>query len=263
MSEGRGSRRATRITRRRFLGTISATGAAVSTFTIAPASIIGGPAHVAPNDRIGAALIGCGGRGSGTFKDLQRRHDLPTEKLAVCDVDRRRLSLSTQIAHKNGEKSCEGYTDFRRVLERTDIDVVAIATPPHWHALISIAAMESGKDVLCEKPMTRFIAEGRAVVQASERYGRVFQIGTNGRFRKSRDKGARRMRKILTSGVFDITDAVHIIKGGFKARQWSGLVNAEPRAIPDWIDWDLYQGPSPKRPFHPHRHGGSHRGYWD
>ena len=252
--------RAARTTRRRFL---AASGAAVSAFTIAPASILGGPNHVAPNDRVGAALIGCGGRGGGTFRDLERKHGLPIVKLAVCDVDRRRLSLSTQIAHKEGDTDCEGYTDFRRVLERSDIDVVAIATPPHWHALISIAAMESGKDVLCEKPMTRFIAEGRAVATAARRYGRVFQVGTYGRFRKSGDAGARTTRKILTSGLLERTDAVHIVREGFKAREWSGLVNVQPRPVPDWIDWDLYQGPAPLRPFHPHRHGGTHRGYWD
>ena len=89
------------------------------------------------------------------------------------------------------------YTDFRRVLERKDIDLVAIATPPHWHALISIAAAEAGKDVLCEKPMTRFIAEGRAVVDAFKRYNRVFQVGTFGRFSASRDRNNLLTHKIM------------------------------------------------------------------
>ena len=76
------------------------------------------------------------------------------------------------------------YTDFRRVMDRKDIDVVAIATPPHWHALITIAAMQSGKDVLCEKPFTHTIGEGRAVVNAANRYGRMCQVGTFGRIRR-------------------------------------------------------------------------------
>ena len=91
--------------------------------------------------------------------------------LARCDVK-----------FKNTADDKTIYTDFRKVLERKDIDVVAIATHPGWHALISIAAMEAGKDVLCEKPMCRFIAEGRAVAEAEKRYGRIFQIGTYGRF---------------------------------------------------------------------------------
>ena len=106
-----------------------------------------------------------------SFKNL----GVAVTKLAECDV---------QWLDRADNKT--KYTDFRRVLERKDIDVVAIATPPHWHALISIAAMEAGKDVLCEKPMTRFIAEGRAVANAAKRYGRIFQIGTFGRFSASR-----------------------------------------------------------------------------
>ena len=94
--------------------------------------------------------------------------------LARCDVK-----------FKNTADNKTIYTDFRKVLERKDIDVVAIATHPGWHALISIAAMEAGKDVLCEKPMCRFIAEGRAVAEAEKRYNRIFQIGTYGRFRRN------------------------------------------------------------------------------
>jgi len=144
------------------------------------------------------------------------------------------------------------------VMERKDIDVVAIATPPHWHALISIAAMEAGKDVLCEKPMTRFIAEGRAVAEAEKRYNRIFQVGTYGRFGANRER-----RKIMASGLLKECKAVHIKRGGFKVREWSGMVNVKPQPIPRSLDWDMYCGPSPLRPYHPHRTGGTHRGYWD
>jgi predicted dehydrogenase len=141
--------------------------------------------------------------------------------------------------------------------------VVAIATPPHWHALISIAAMEAGKDVLCEKPMTRFVAEGRAVAAAEKRYGRIFQICTFGRFGASRDSKNLQTRKIMTSGLLPKSDAVVIKSGGLKVKEWSGLVNAKPQAVPSNLDWDMYCGPSPLRPYHPHRFGGTHRGYWD
>ena len=141
--------------------------------------------------------------------------------------------------------------------------MVAIATPPHWHALISIAAMEAGKDVLCEKPMTRFIAEGRAVAEAEKRYGRIFQVGTFGRFGASQDKNRVLTRKIMKSGLLQNCPAVYISRGGFKVKEWSGLVNAKPQPVPRQLDWDMYVGPSPMKPYHPHRVGGTHRGYWD
>ncbi len=115
-------------------------------------------------------MIGCGDRGPTTFSELGN-----VQKLAMCDV---------RFKDKADDKMY--YTDFRKVIERKDIDVVAIATHPGWHALISIAAMEAGKDVLCEKPMCRFIAEGLAVAAAEKRYGRIFQIGTFGRFGSNR-----------------------------------------------------------------------------
>ena len=155
------------------------------------------------------------------------------------------------------------YTDFRRVLDRSDIDLVAIATPPHWHALISIAAAEAGKDVLCEKPMTRFIAEGRAVVEAFRRYGRIFQVGTFGRFDASRNKGNILTHKIMKSGLLKPCPAVHIDRGGFKIKQWSGRPSLEPQPIPPNLDWNLYVGPSPMKPYVRQRTGGTHRGYWD
>ena len=111
------------------------------------------------------------------------------------------------------------YTDYRKVLERKDIDVVAIATHPGWHALISIAAMEAGKDVLCEKPMCRFIAEGRAVAEAEKRFGRIFQIGTYGRFGANR-----KIRKIFESGLLKQCDTVLVQRGGVKVKAWSGKV---------------------------------------
>jgi hypothetical protein len=155
------------------------------------------------------------------------------------------------------------YTDFRRVLDRADVDLVAIATPPHWHALISIAAAEAGKDVLCEKPMTRFIAEGRAVVNAFKRYGRIFQVGTFGRFGASRNKGNILTHKIMKSGLLNPCQAVSIHRGGFKIKQWSGRPGLEPKPVPANLDWNMYCGPSPLKPYVSQRVGGTHRGYWD
>jgi myo-inositol 2-dehydrogenase/D-chiro-inositol 1-dehydrogenase len=233
------------VTRRQFVkGSIGAVGA----FTIVPRRVLGGPGNTPPSETFGAALIGCGGRGNGTFQGLGPN----VEKRAICDV---------KFVGKTDNKMV--YTDFRRVLERKDIDLVAIATPPHWHALISIAAMEAGKDVLCEKPMTRFIAEGRAVVEAEKRYKRIFQVGTYGRFGASSNRGDIQTHKIMESGLLTNCQAVHRKEGGLKVAEWSGMVNAKPQPIPKNLDWDMYCGPSPLRPYHPHRFGGSHRGYWD
>jgi hypothetical protein len=111
--------------------------------------------------------------------------------------------------------------------------------------------------------MTRFIAEGRAVVEAEKRYKRIFQIGTYGRFGAAKSNTSKMIHKIMASGLLKNCPGVHIKKGGLKVKQWSGKVNAQPQSIPESLDWDLYCGPSPLRPYHPHRTGGTHRGYWD
>ena len=234
-----------RVSRRRFL---TETATAAAALAIVPRNVVGGPAQVSPSETFGAALVGCGGRGGGTFGGLGPN----VRRLASCDV-----KFLGRVDNK------ETYSDFRRVMERKDIDLVAIATPPHWHSLITIAAMEAGKDVLCEKPLTRFIAEGRAVVEAERRYNRIFQVGTFGRFRDSRNPGHILTHKIMTSGLLKKCEGVHIKRAGLKVAQWSGIVNAKPQPVPKNLDWDMYCGPSPLRPYHPHRTGGTHRGYWD
>ena len=229
-----------KISRRSFLKTTAVLAAPL----IVPRHVLGGPGQVPPSDSFGAALIGCGGQGPrGTVGALGGGIRL----LARCDVK-----------FKNTADDKSVYTDFRKVLERKDIDVVAIATPPGWHALISIAAMEAGKDVLCEKPMCRFIAEGRAVAEAEKRYNRIFQIGTFGRFGANR-----KMRKIFESGLLKQCDTVLFVHGGVKVHEWSGKVKYKVESVPSNLDWDMYCGPAPLRPFQPHRFGGSHRGYWD
>src|SRR5207244_11436711 len=126
--------RAKKLTRRRFVQG----AAAAASVTIVPRHVLGGRGFVAPSDTFGGALIGCGGRGGGTYGDMCK--GLSVKQLARCDV---------RFLGNADNKTT--YTDFRRVLDRKDIDLVAIATPPHWHALISNAAAEAGKDVVCKK----------------------------------------------------------------------------------------------------------------
>lgn len=237
------------VTRRRF---VAAAAAAPGIFHVVPRFVLGGANQdqPPPSEQLGGALIGVGGRGGGTFEKM--RENLPVRKLAECDV---------KFKHKADNKTF--YTDFRRVLERKDIDVVAIATPPHWHALIAIAAAQAGKDVLCEKPLTRFIAEGRAVVDAFNRYNRVLQVGTFGRFSAAGDKEKVLTHKIMTSGLLKQCPAVHVQAGGFKVKEWSGRPELPVVPVPKNLDWDMYCGPSPLKPFVRERTGGTHRCYWD
>lgn len=245
------ARPSTRLSRRRFLQTTAAASATFATFTIVPRHVLGGVGQVPPSETFGGALIGCGGQGGSTYSQLER--GLNVKKLADCDV---------KFLDRADNKTV--YTDFRRLLDRNDIDLIAIATPPHWHALITIAAMQAGKDVLCEKPMTRFIAEGRAVVNAAKRYNRVFQIGTFGRFGSSGDRGNVTTHKIMRSGLLPKDKApVHIARGGLKVREWSGTPNLPELAVPKNLDWNLYCGPAPLKPYDGRRTGGTHRGYWD
>ena len=234
-------------TRRAFL---QSSAAGVAALTIVPRNVLG-QGETPPSAEFGGALIGCGGRGGGTFGDLSRRHGLKVRLLAKCDVRHSRIGGEPDNKTR--------YTDYRRLLERKEIEIVAIGTPPGWHALVSIAAMEAGKDVLCEKPMTRFIAEGRAVAEAERRFGRVFQIGTYGRFGGGRQK----IRKIFASGLLKQCDTVQINRGGVKVAQWSGKVKYDVPEVPASLEWDMYCGPAPLRPYNPHRVGGTHRGYWD
>ena len=238
------------VSRRGFLGSALGVGA----LAVVPRHVLGGPGHTSPTDVVTRAVIGTGGRGGGFV--LRNAEGAAPKCLAVCDVDDHRRDA----AAKRAGKPCQPYTDFRRVLDRQDIDVVYIATPPHWHALISIAAAQAGKDIYCEKPMTKFIAEGRAVVNAVKRYRRIFQIGTFGRFGVSPSDWT---RKVMLSGVVrDNGPVVRFIRN-WKVRQWSGRTNLIPQPIPPNLHYDFWLGPAPYKPYHPHRVHGSFRGYWD
>ena len=168
--------------RRRFLKNTGRTLAAAS---LAPAwikpSTLQGQARPAPSDRVVVGVIGTG--------DLGRRHHLARKLLpnprievaAVCDVDQNHRDMAAQSVKERTGRRIGIYKDFRDLLERKDIDAVLIATPDHWHALIAIAAMEAGKDVYCEKPLTLTIQEGRAMVAAARRYGAILQTGSQQR----------------------------------------------------------------------------------
>ena len=243
------------ISRRQFFKTGAAAAASLA---IVPRRVLGGQGYVAPSDTLTKAVVGVGGMGLGHL-------GYPGAVLrAVCDVDGAHLARALEIAGPG----VSGYRDFREVLARPDIDIVHIATPPHWHALISIAAAEAGKDVWCEKPMTRTIAEGRAVVDAVRRTGRIFRINTWFRFSGGFygfGTEVRPIKKVVESGLlgWPVKATVSATTGFDWKFYWSGLTYARPEPVPPELDYDFWLGPAPWKPYHPHRVHGTFRGYWD
>jgi len=246
---------AKRMTRRRFIGRTIAAGAGL---TIVPRRVLGGPGYTPPSDTPTKAVVGVGGMG--------RVHlGYPGSVLvAVCDVDAGHLASALELAGPG----VRGYHDFREVLERPDVDIVHIATPPHWHALISIAAAEAGKDIWCEKPMTRTIAEGREVVRSVERNGRVFRVNTWFRFEDGFygfGSDVRPVKKVVQSGLlgWPLKVTVSATTGFDWKFYWSGRTDLRPEPVPPELDYDFWLGPAPWKPYHPHRVHGTFRGYWD
>jgi myo-inositol 2-dehydrogenase / D-chiro-inositol 1-dehydrogenase len=255
IAEDRSMLHSRRISRREFIKTGAA---AVASLAIVPRRVLGGPGYIAPSDTLTKAVIGVGGMGLAHV-------GYPGAVLrAVCDVDSRHLARALEIAGPG----VSGYDDFREVLARPDIDIVHIATPPHWHALIAIAAAEAGKDVWCEKPMTRTIAEGRAVVEAVRRTGRIFRINTWFRF-TDRFYGfgtdVRPVKKVVQNGLLGWpVKATMSAATGFDWKfYWSGLTYARPEPVPPELNYDFWLGPAPRKPYHPHRVHTTFRGYWD
>jgi myo-inositol 2-dehydrogenase / D-chiro-inositol 1-dehydrogenase len=162
----------------------------------------------------------------------------------------------------------KGYGDFRQVLDRGDIDVVHVPTPPHWHALISIAAAEAGCDIWCEKPMTRTIAEGQHVIDAVQRNGRIFRLNTWFRLHDGLyglGAPATPIKKLVSNGLlgWPVTCIVAPWTGFAWKLYWCGKTDLVPQPVPKQLNYDLWLGPAPFKPYHPHRTHGTFRGYWD
>lgn len=242
------------LTRRTFLK--GAGGAAA--FTIVPRKVLGGSGYIPPSEELTRAIIGVGGMGKGHMSYPGAR------LLAVCDVDRNHLD---GVLEQTGDE-VKGYHDFREVLERPDIDVIHVVTPPHWHGLMAVAAAKAGKDIWCEKPMTRTIGEGQAVVDAVQRYGRMFRLNTWFRFRAQfygYGTQSAPIKKVCEHRLLGWP--LKVIVGehqGFNFKfRWVGKTGVEPEPVPPELDYDFWLGPAPYKPYHPHRVHGSFRGYWD
>ncbi|MBN1388650.1 MAG: Gfo/Idh/MocA family oxidoreductase [Bacteroidales bacterium] len=237
---------------------IKKSATAAFAFTIIPRHVLGGKGFTAPSDQLTKAIIGVGGMGRGHIPYEA------TRVLAVCDVDKDHLNLALEQAGPG----VDAYHDFRDVLARPDIDIVHIATPPHWHGIMAKMAAEAGKDIWCEKPMTRTIGEGIEVVRAVKKYGRMFRLNTWFRF-KDQFYGlgttVKPLKKLIDSGALGWPLKVTIsgITGFDWKFYWSGEHNLKPMPVPDNLDYDFWLGPAPYKPYNPERVHSKFRGYWD
>jgi predicted dehydrogenase len=199
---------------------------------------------VSPNEKIVVGHVGVGGMGNAHVDWFASFPDVETA--AICDVDEtHRLSTLARLKQWRPDTRAEPYADFRRVLERKDIDVITCATPDHWHALVTILAFQAGKDVYSEKPLSHNWAEGRAMVNAGRRYGRVFQLGTQ----IHAGENYHRVVELVRSGVLGKIHTVRIWKEGGSP----GLGFPPDQDPPPTLDWDMWLGPAPWRPYNPAR----------
>ncbi|NLA48358.1 MAG: Gfo/Idh/MocA family oxidoreductase, partial [Bacteroidales bacterium] len=234
------------------------TGAATVAFTVVPRFVLGGRGYTAPSDQITKGIIGVGGMGRGHINYES------TRLLAVCDVDKNHMAQA--IAQAGG--NIAGYHDFRELIARDDIDVVHIATPPHWHGIMAVMAAQAGKDIWCEKPMTRTIGEGKKVVEAVLKHGRMFRLNTWFRFKDmfyGMGSEVKPIKKLVVNDVFGwpLKVTVSGITGYDWKFFWSGVHNLKPEPVPPELDYDFWLGPAPYKPYNAERVHNKFRGYWD
>ena len=221
------------VSRRAFL----AAGAGFGLFNVVPASVLGADA---PSNRVTMALIGAGNMGMGNMRAFLAMPDVRV--LAVCDVNReKRARGKAEVDNRYGNRACATYRDFRDVCMRDDVDAVIVATPDHWHAVIGVYAANCGKDIYGEKPFSHDLREGRALVRAVERNGRVWQTGS---WQRSRGEMRRAVELVRNGRIGKIARVeVGLPSGG------RGPAATPGAPVPDGLDWDMWVGPAPERPF--------------
>ncbi|MBO7498784.1 MAG: Gfo/Idh/MocA family oxidoreductase [Bacteroidaceae bacterium] len=247
--------------RREFLKTMGA----ASLFTIVPSRVLGGPKHVAPSDQLTKGIIGVGGIGRSSYHFTS---DERCRLVAVCDVDKKHLEQAVNMAKERFHDTPVSYHDFRDLIHDPNVDVVHIATPPHWHALMSVEAAKAGKDIWCEKPMTRTIGEGKRVMEAVKQNNRIFRLNTWFRFTDTfygLGTTVEPLKKLVDSGMLGWPLKVTVSGAtGFTWKFfWVGKENLQPEPVPTELDYDMWLGPAPFKPYNVHRTHQTFRGYWD
>jgi predicted dehydrogenase len=240
--------------RRKFLRNSIAVAAGV---TIVPRHVLG-RGYLAPSDQLTKAIIGVGGMGKGHIPYAG------TRVVAICDVDTNHLKEAAGMIG-NGVKT---FKDYRELIRLPEVDIVHIATPPHWHATMAADAAREGKDIWCEKPMTRTIGEGKRVIEAVKQNGRIFRLNTWFRFEdKFYGMGTtvKPIKKLIQSGLLGWPLKVTVSRHtGFDWKfYWVGKTNLQPQDVPSTLDYNLWLGPAPYKPYNIHRTHQTFRGYWD
>ena len=215
---------------------------------------LGAGAKAPASDRIVTGHIGVGGMGGGHVGWFLGQRDCRID--AICDVDAQRAASKLKRVHKHYKNTlAKSYGDFRKVLDRKDIDVISCATPDHWHALVTCTAFQAGKDVYSEKPLAHNYAEAKAMLDLGKRYGRVFQLGTQ----IHAGDNYHRVVELVRSGELGKIHTVRVWKSG-----GTGVFPKTPdQKPPKHLDYDMWLGPAPYRPYNSKRVHFSFRYYQD
>ena len=229
-----------RVSRRGFLGTSAAAGAVgLATPYLVPASALGQGDKPAPSQRIQVGLIGCNGMGRGNLGNCAKYPDVVVT--AACDVYKPRVDAVVN----QFKESCKAYSDYRELLRQPDVDAVIIASPPHWHTLMAIHACEAGKDIYLQKPMTLYLAEDIALRNAVKKHDRISQVGTQ----IHASENYRRVVEQIRSGNLGKIAVVRTFNVMNQGPE--GIGTAGEGKIPEGLDWEMWIGPGPLRPFNP------------
>jgi len=233
------------VSRRAFLQRAgAATGGLLTLPYFVPASALGADGSVPPSERIVLGAIGIGNRGSYVLDCFV--HEPGVQFVAICDVkERRRQAVKKMADDLYGNQDCAMYRDLRELLARPDIDAVLIATGPNWHAAAATLAANAGKDVYCEKPCTKNIADSLALAQTFKRTGRVFQAGTQRRSLPNFEFAA----DLAREGKLGKLHTLHAHPMGIKAEMSGWVLPAQTPPAKEDVDWDLYLGPAAWRPY--------------
>ncbi|MBZ0255573.1 Gfo/Idh/MocA family oxidoreductase, partial [bacterium] len=234
--------------RRTFIRQSSIAALTAAAPMIVPSTVIG-RGGVAPSEQITLGVIGTGDHG--VNRDVKRFLPEPDCRiLAVCDVDRsRRLETKALIENRYAEmkergayNGCDAYNDFREVIARDDIDAIMNATPDHWHVIPSVMAAMAGKDVMCEKPLSLTVVEGRLLADAIKKYDRVFQTATENRS----DVNYHRMCTLVRNGRIGKLKEIHV---GLPGKPGVREANMDIKEPPEGFDYDMWLGQAPVRPY--------------
>jgi len=246
--------RPTAVSRRTFMGT----AAAAAGFTIVPRHVLGGTRFQAPSDTVNVAVVGyIHGMGTSNLTNVAKTDNI----VALCDCDTSDVAKAILVKNGIAEKFPKAamHQDFRKMLEKQkDIDAVVVATPDHNHAVVAMAAMQLGKHVYVQKPLTRTISEARALTEAARKYKIVSQMGNQGHS----GEGVRLMQEWLAADAIGPIREVHCWTNRPVWPQGFPRPTDTP-AVPEGLDWDLWIGPSPMRPYNPAYHPFSWRAWQD